>query len=110
MIYGYENSTAQAYAEKYGYTFEALGDAPAVTTVGDLNADDKTNAEDSAMILTEAANIGAGQATFTEEQTKTADVNQDGSVNAVDAAVILTYAAENGAGVTSLTFPEWLKQ
>ncbi len=110
VIYGYENSTAQAYAEKYGYTFEALGDAPAVTTVGDLNADDKTNAEDSAMILTEAANIGAGQATFTEEQTKTADVNQDGSVNAVDAAVILTYAAENGAGVTSLTFPEWLKQ
>ncbi len=79
-------------------------------TMGDLNADDKTNAEDSAMILTEAANIGIGQATFTEEQTKMADVNQDGSVNAVDAAVVLTYAAENGAGVTSLSFSEWLEQ
>ncbi len=109
-IYGYENSTAQIYADNFGYHFELIGSTPAVTTVGDLNADDKTNAEDSAMILTEAANIGIGQATFTEEQTKMADVNQDGVVNAVDASVVLTYAAENGAGVTSLSFSEWLEQ
>ena len=30
-IYGYEDSTAQAYAEKYGYTFESLGAAPEFT-------------------------------------------------------------------------------
>ncbi|MBP0972923.1 MAG: leucine-rich repeat protein [Oscillospiraceae bacterium] len=28
VIEGYENSTAQAFAEKYGYTFKSLGEAP----------------------------------------------------------------------------------
>ena len=32
IIYGYENSTAQTYAEKYGYTFESLSEDPFVTT------------------------------------------------------------------------------
>ena len=32
IIYGYENSTTQAYAEKYDYAFESLGDAPIQTT------------------------------------------------------------------------------
>lgn len=27
-VYGYENSTAQAYAKKYGYNFESLGETP----------------------------------------------------------------------------------
>ncbi len=31
-IYGYENSTAQAYAEEYEYKFESLGEKPIVTT------------------------------------------------------------------------------
>ncbi|MBE6844085.1 MAG: hypothetical protein E7508_00030 [Ruminococcus sp.] len=31
-IYGCENSTAQAYAENYGYAFESLGEAPVQTT------------------------------------------------------------------------------
>ncbi|MGN1481962.1 leucine-rich repeat protein, partial [Porcipelethomonas sp.] len=32
-IYGYENSTAQEYAEKYGITFALLEDDPEITTV-----------------------------------------------------------------------------
>lgn len=36
VIAGHENSTAQAYAEKYGYTFEPLGREPAEKTHDDL--------------------------------------------------------------------------
>lgn len=36
VIYGQEGSTAQTYAEKYGYQFEPIGDAP---VKGDVNAD-----------------------------------------------------------------------
>ena len=35
-IYGYEGSTAQAYAEKYGYKFEVLEDEPETTTTQPL--------------------------------------------------------------------------
>ena len=35
-IYGYENSTAQEYAEKYDKNFESLGEKPIVITVSDI--------------------------------------------------------------------------
>lgn len=35
-IYGYENSTAQEYAEKYDKNFESLGEKPMVITVSDI--------------------------------------------------------------------------
>ncbi len=40
-ICGYDNSTAQSYAEKYGYTFESLGEAPPKpdNVKGDLSLD-----------------------------------------------------------------------
>lgn len=37
-IYGYENSTAQAYAEKYGYKFESLGEYTPSWSVADIIA------------------------------------------------------------------------
>lgn len=48
-IHGYENSTAQAYAEKYGYKFEPLGDAPA-TADGDANGDGRIDVFDLCLL------------------------------------------------------------
>ncbi|MDE5772610.1 MAG: leucine-rich repeat protein [Ruminococcus sp.] len=58
-IYGYENSTAQAYAEKYGYNFSVIGTTstttPPVTTepqlFGDINNDGYIDAVDAALIM-----------------------------------------------------------
>lgn len=47
-IYGYANSTAQAYAEKYGYKFVALGQEE--TPTGDINGDGEFNIADAVML------------------------------------------------------------
>lgn len=57
-IYGYENSTAQAYAEKYGKWFVSLGEKKPVTTTvttepetkGDANGDGEINVADIVLI------------------------------------------------------------
>lgn len=46
-IYGYENSTAQKYAEKYGYKFESLGKS---YIKGDCNDDGAVNIADAVML------------------------------------------------------------
>ncbi len=84
-IYGYENSTAQAYAEKCGYTFEILGSAPETT--------EPTETETSAPVEPAEDMVWNGV---------NPDINRDGTIDAADSAVLLTYAAEFGAGkVTS---------
>ena len=52
-IYGYEGSTAQKYAEKYGYTFEILENIPEKPAVvlGDANGDGEVNMADVASIV-----------------------------------------------------------
>ena len=125
-IYGYEGSTAQAYAEKYHFQFQSLGSAPELTTETawneinpDLNRDAKIDAKDAALVLVFAAEYGAGNiknfAEFMDKQypnqvqsldtaTETAwneinpDMNRDGKIDAKDAALVLVFAAEFGAG------------
>ncbi len=50
-VYGYTDFTAQAYAEKYGYKFEAIGSStppnPEKYKFGDPNDDGKTDAKDA---------------------------------------------------------------
>ncbi len=82
---------------------------------GDANQDGVVNAEDAALILTYAANVGVGQkgsitgkdGTDEEFSLFLSDVNEDGAeapnLNAVDAAYILTYAAQVGSGHQ----PDW---
>lgn len=48
-IIGYENSTVQAYAEKYGYKFESLGEAPD-NIMGDVNDDGIFNISDIVLL------------------------------------------------------------
>ena len=89
-IYGYENSTAQAYAEKYGYTFEVLGSAPETS--------EPTEAETSAPAAPAEDMVWNGV---------NPDINRDGTIDAADSAVLLTYAAEFGAGKVS-SFKEFM--
>ena len=81
IIYGYENSTAHAYAQKYEYPFSAF-------IYGDANSDSKLTAGDAAFI---AKNLA-------EQKGHTlpayADFTGDGKVTAYDAAMIAKYLAE----------------
>ncbi|MBP0973324.1 MAG: leucine-rich repeat protein [Oscillospiraceae bacterium] len=109
-ICGYEGSTAQAYAEKFGYHFELIGTPSPGVTLGDLNADNAVNASDAATILIAAAAAGAeGDYSLTDEQMAAADVNGDGTVNASDAALVLIYAAYVGSAEEPVSFEEFMK-
>ena len=60
IIYGYENSTAQEYAEKYSNTFYLIGTTPETSTTndkkGDVNEDDDVNISDAVLIMQSIAN------------------------------------------------------
>ncbi len=89
-IYGYEGSTAQAYAKTYNRLFTALGSAndnPVSTLDGDANNDGKTNARDCAFI---ANALAKGQA---DTLPLAADFTEDGRINVRDAAAIASYLA-----------------
>ena len=49
-IYGYEGSTAQAYAKEYNRKFESLGEVPSIV-IGDANLDGITTVADAVAIL-----------------------------------------------------------
>lgn len=84
VIYGYKNSTAQAYAEKYDYKFEALTS----TLLGDANGDNKINVRDCAFI---AAAIAQGR---TDELDSNSDFDNDSVVNVRDAASMAVFIAK----------------
>ena len=107
-IVGYEGSTAQYYAKKYGYRFRSLGKA-LIRTAGDVDGSSTVNASDASVILIAAAAIGSGRgSTLTTAQKKAADVNSDGSINATDASIVLQYAAAVGAGHTDAKIEDFL--
>ena len=102
-IYGYENSTAQAYAEKYDYKFAVIGSDPELpkTELGDIDGDGAVNSSDASLVLREYALIATGEApTFSEAQNTAADVNGDNAVDSSDASVILAYYAYTSTGGT----------
>lgn len=71
------------------------------SSAGDVQRDNKINASDAAVILMDAAEIGAGQETSLPDVSS--DINADGRADAQDAQYILRYAAEAGTGST----PAW---
>lgn len=88
VIKGYKGSTAEKFAEKFGYTFKALA------KLGDVNNDDLINAIDASSILAYYARISTDKnGGYTVEQELAADVNNDGAINAIDASNILAYYA-----------------
>lgn len=99
-IYGYSNSTAQSYAEKYNINFVAL-DAP---SIGDPTGDNIISVEDAVLTLTIYAQKSAGlEVEFSEAQLTAADVNGDDIIGVEDAVAILTYYARQSAGLQ----PTW---
>ncbi|MBR0142512.1 MAG: leucine-rich repeat protein [Ruminococcus sp.] len=91
-IHGYANSTAQAYAEKYGYKFAVIGDeAPAVYLAGDANGDGDVSISDAVAILQNLAN--ADEYPLSKQGKLNADVDGVAGVTGKDAAVIQMYDA-----------------
>ncbi|MDE5771761.1 MAG: leucine-rich repeat protein [Ruminococcus sp.] len=91
-IYGYENSTAQEYAEKYRRSFVSLGTAPEKeTSTGDMNGDNSVNIADAVLLQ----KCILGSETLTEEQFKSADMNSDGFVDSFDLVLLRRKVIEN---------------
>ena len=82
-IYGYENSTAQAYAETYDRKFVLLIEYTE-TILGDISGNGKIDLYDAI----EIAKAIMGLRTFTDEEMIIADFNMDGSVDLYDAIEI----------------------
>ena len=82
-IYGYENSTAQAYAETYDRKFVLLIEYTE-TILGDISGNGKIDLYDAI----EIAKAIMGLRTFTDEEIIIADFNMDGTVDLYDAIEI----------------------
>ena len=94
VICGYENSTAQTYAEKNAVKFESLGAAPTLT--GDFDGDGELTAEDAQNVLTAYTEaLTGGQSALTDTQKTACDIDGDGELTSADAQFILIYYTEN---------------
>ena len=113
-IYGYENSTAQAYAENYGYAFELIGNVPAqttpavttaVTTTTTTENSDTTNTTNTTATTvttatsTEATTVSTTVTTaittaLTGTARPTGDANGDDKMTVSDAAFIARMLAK----------------
>lgn len=81
VICGYDGSTAEKYAEKYGYTFESLGAAPEGVR-GDANADGELSVAD--IVMLEKWLLGSGKLTAAEN----VDLCKDGTIDAYDMCLL----------------------
>ncbi|MDE6797608.1 MAG: leucine-rich repeat protein, partial [Ruminococcus sp.] len=86
-IYGYANSTAQEYAEKYNKNFVLIGE----TVTGDLNSNGSVNIADAVLLQRHLL----GGYILTEEQFKNADLTGDGVVDAFDMILLRRMIIEN---------------
>ena len=87
-ICGFKNSTAQAYAERYGYKFLEANDAG---VVGDANGDGNVTALDASMIFSEYKSVYNGKnGSFTQNQKSRCDMNGDNKITALDASKVFS--------------------
>ncbi|MBR4319537.1 MAG: leucine-rich repeat protein [Oscillospiraceae bacterium] len=84
VIRGYENSTAQAYAEQCGYQFESIGIA---LKAGDADSSGEVDILDI-ISLNKAV---MGTETLTPEQLRAIDFNNNGKPDADEALTLLKY-------------------
>ncbi|GEM_PF-1551379 len=86
IIRGYENSSAQKYAENQGYLFEAIADSENFQS-GDVSGDGKITILD--VIAVNKAVLGKD--TLSETQLKAIDFNQNGKPDSEEALTVLKY-------------------
>ena len=97
-IYSYKGSTAQAYAEKYGYKFEELKDESVVTTTSTTTTSPTTSTTVSTTVSTTAVmTTTPTEITTTVPIEQKGDANGDGKVNVRDAAHIAKMLAQGKA-------------
>jgi len=93
IIYGYEGSTAQAYAEKYSLTFESIGSASETESqsgemvLGDADSNQKIDILD-VITLNKAV---MGKETLSENSLKAIDFNHNGKPDSEEALTLLKY-------------------
>ncbi len=93
-IRGYENSTAQQYAEKNTYPFEVM--AADELLRGDCNGNWKVeNTDAQAVLVAYTAALSGDSIDLTDPQKKACDINGDGKVDVADAQFILLYYVNN---------------
>ena len=106
IIRGYDNSTAQYYAEFFGRNFESLGEAPTEaptdepTTLkkGDANGDDDVDMSDVVMVMQACLNPkkygvdGTSEDRITAEGEIAGDVDGNAGLTANDALIIQRYS------------------
>ena len=91
-IFGYEGSTAQAYAEKYGYKFEAIT-GEKHDKKGDANCDGQVNIADAVLVMQVATNPdkyaqGKSEFSITAQGEINADVDGKSRLTNEDALLI----------------------
>ena len=92
-ICGYEGSTAQKYAEEFGYKFLAISDNG---VLGDADGDEKVSAKDASLIFSEFKRTYRGEpGSFTAQQIERCDLSGDGKITAIDASKVFSIYKEN---------------
>ncbi len=103
-ISGYDDSTAEDYANTYHYTFVSLGANPngsSSKSLGDVDGDGSITITDASKALVAYANTAAGKSSgLSTEQASRADVDGNGEITIMDASYILQYYAYSAAGNT----------
>ena len=77
--------------------------------LGDLNADNKVDAVDASMILSNYSRYSTTDDTPTEADLAISDINRDNRIDAVDASTVLTYYAYASVD-GKLSFEDYLKE
>lgn len=104
-IVGYENSTAQVYAEQNGNQFSPF------SVLGDINHDGSIDAVDASNMLSAyAKKATTGDSGLKYGEFIYGDVNDDGNVDAVDASLVLTYYADVQTGKTEEELDEYIRK
>ncbi|MBO5227309.1 MAG: leucine-rich repeat protein [Ruminococcus sp.] len=104
-------STAEAFAETFGYQVEILNNVVLTEEeIGDVSGDGTVGVDDATLVLTYYAMNAAGlEMTFNEDSAvnerlmAAADTDMDSLVSISDATMVLTYYAQNAAGLN----PTW---
>lgn len=87
VIYGRMNSTAQSFADKYGYKFYSTSG----NDCGDTNNDGKVDAVDASVVLAAYSKYSTVDVSPARELMMVYDVNDDGKIDSNDASKILAY-------------------